>query len=88
MDSQSSRATWRAPASASRRSRPLDVEFRVAEERPNGLQKIVVFAVVPSLIMWSIIWLAVSGHYLTALAATGISVASGIVGWLLAVAVR
>jgi len=88
MDSQSSRGTWRAPEFSGRRRRSLDLEFRVAEEHPTNLQKIVVFAVVPSLIMWSIIWLVVSGHYLTAVAVGGISIASGIVGWLLAIAMR
>jgi hypothetical protein len=88
MNNQSARYKWRSPEDVSRRTRVPELDFRVAEDHLSRFQKIVGFAVVPSLILWSIVWLAVSGHYLSAIAVGGTSVASGIVGWFLSIAMR
>ncbi len=88
MNNKSARDKWRSPEDVGRRTRVPELDSRVAEDNFSGFQKIVVFAVVPSLILWSIVWLAVSGHYLSAIAVGGTSVASGIVGWFLSIAMR
>lgn len=56
-------------------------EQRVAEKRLTTGQKLVLFAVVPSLFCWATVWLVVIGDFRAAMLLVSAAAAGAIIGW-------
>jgi hypothetical protein len=59
-----------------------EIRFRSPRPRSPG-ESILVFAVIPSLLMWAVIFLIIDGNWQGAAQLIGTSVAAGFVGWVL-----
>lgn len=58
--------------------------IRFQSPRPRSVgENLLVFAVIPSLLMWAVIFLVVDGNWQGALQVVGTAVAAGFVGWVL-----
>jgi hypothetical protein len=59
-------------------------EFRLAARRRRSVgEKLLLFAAIPSLLLWAIIILAISGDFRGALQVACTATAAGFVGWCL-----